>query len=226
MDLAHYYLAPGGATTLHWMETRVPAGATVSGTGTGTGPGTPTVYSKTFTFPGSTVLQQPELEYSMLVTFKGQFELRVDAIVQWTPRKSRFSIVPPGATRAVVRVDRGPNAKTGRVTVVTVTRRSTIDAVIARINGLAVANPGVEYCPLDIGSSMRISFYRANASDPYAVVTAHPTGCGLVTISEFSAGGAALGVGHDSGGSVITKFVATTLGIKDWTGFATLTSKR
>ncbi len=209
---------------LTWMETRVPAGATVSGTGTGSGPGTPNVYSKTFTFPGSSVLQQPELEYSMLVTFNGQFELRVDAIVQWTPRKSSYSIVPPGATRAVVRVDRGPNAKTGRVTVVTVTRRSTIDAVIAKINGLAVANPGVEYCPLDIGSSMRISFYRASTSDPYAVVTARPTGCGIVTISEFSANGIALGMGHDSGGSVITKFVATTLSIKDWSGFAALTS--
>lgn len=222
VDLTHFYLAPGGVTTLSWLEGRWPRGGTLSGTGTGTGPGTPTVHSETFYYPSSSVLSQPQLEYTMLVTFQGQFELRVDAIVVWTPQKSRFSIVPGGATSAVITVDRGPDVKTNRVTTVTLTRSSMIDAMISKVNNLPVALPGISNCPLDLGASMTISFWRVGGTKPYAVVTADPSGCGSVNISEFGPTSALLGVGHDSNGQSLAKFVATSLSIKNWTGMSAL----
>lgn len=222
VDLTHYYLAPGGVKTLSWLEGRWPRGGTLSGTGTGSGPGTPTVRSETFNYPSSPVLSQPQLEYTMLVTFQGQFELRVDAIVLWTPQKSRFSIVPAGATRAVVTVDRGPNVKTNRVTMVTLTRPATINAILSHVNDLPVVLPGISNCPLDLVASMVISFWRTGAAKPYAVVTADPSGCGSVNISEFGPNGALLGVGHDSNGQSLAKFVATSLSIKNWTGMSAL----
>jgi hypothetical protein len=146
----------------------------------------------------------------------------VDAIVVWAPQKSRFSIVLGGATRAVVTVDRGPNVKTDRVTMVTLTRPATINAILSKVNDLSVALSGIGFCPLDLGASMTISFWRVGATKPYAVVTADPSGCGSVNISEFGPTGALLGVGHDSNGQSLAKFVATSLSIKNWTGMSAL----
>jgi hypothetical protein len=217
-----YFLAPNGRAALDWVELRVPRGATVSGTGTGSGPGVATISSITFGFRAPSPLLQPELEYSMLITPHGQLGLRVDAIVTWTPRKSPFSIVATGAARVVVRVDRGPNVTSGRVTVRSVSDGRTIRSFISRINRLPVALPGVSFCPLDVGATMTLSFFRDGSPRPYAVVEADPAGCGSVAVSQYGAGGALLGVGHDSEGQSLATFVATALSITNWTGMAGL----
>jgi hypothetical protein len=219
VDLTRFYLVARGEWALAWLERHVPLGGTRSGWGTGSGPGTPTSHTVTFSFATPPTLAQAELWYSMVITPSGQLGLRVDADVLWTPRKSRFSLVASGATKVVVTMDRGLNVRSDRVTTVTVTDGRTIAAIRSAVDAAPVATPGVASCPVDVGARMTMSFWRDGATGPYAVAVADPGGCGSVTVTQF-AGGVTLGVGHDSGGRTLVQFVATALGIRNWTGLA------
>jgi len=99
---------------------------------------------------------------------------------------------------------------------VTVTSTVTIDAIRSAVNATPVATPGVASCPLDVGARMTLSFWRARATGPYAVVVADPGGCGGVTITQWRQG--RLGVGRDEGGGAVVRLVAAKLGITNWTG--------
>jgi len=222
VDLTRYYLAPNGVAALHWVKGHVPSGASITETGTGSGPGVATTYSRSFGFRSSRPYLTPTLEYSMLITPQGQLGIRLDAMVTWTPRKSPYSIVPSGARRVSVQVDRSGNVKVNRYTTLVVTKAATIRGFLAKVNGLPVASPGVRYCPLDLGASMTLSFSRVAPARPYATVSVDPMGCGSVTITQYDATGHQVGVAHDSGGSALARYVAKTLGIGDWTGMSAL----
>lgn len=222
VDVTRYHLVPHGASSLAWLQSTVPHGATISGSGSGSGPGVATTYSTTFSFRSTLSYLTPELEYSMVMTASGKLGLRVDAIVTWTPQKSRFSILAGSADRVVVTVDRSANVKVNRFTTLVVTKAATIRAFLARVNELPVALPGVMSCPLDLGATMTLSFSRAGQASPFAVVSIDPAGCGGVTITQFDANGRVLGVAGDAGGSGIARYVAMTLGVTNWTGMSAL----
>jgi hypothetical protein len=215
VDVARYYLLARESGSLAWFERHAPRGGVLSLSGSGNAPQT---YELTYRFPSTAVLVDPELEYSMQVNPSGLLGLRVDALVTWSPCKSPYSIVPAGARSVVVRVDRGPNASMDRVTTVTVTNRSTIEAFLARVNQLPVAPPGVRPCPLDLGASMTLSFRRGTVGHPYAIVRVDPGGCGEVTLSQFDRSGRRMGTGTDDGGYALARFVATSLSIMYWQG--------
>lgn len=218
VDLTRFYVIAQGQSALNWLESHVPVGGRRSEWGTGSGPGQPTSHTLAFSFVGSPVLSQAQLQYSMVISPSGDLGLRVDANVLWTPRKSPFSLVANGATTVVVTMDRGFNVRNGRVTTVTATSSDAIASIRTALNELPVATPGVVSCPLDVGALMTLTFWRSGATSPYAKVAADPGGCGAVTVSQFGSDGAVIGVGHDSGGSNFVRLVATRLSIKDWTG--------
>jgi len=222
VDVTRYFLAPNGVAALRWIQSHVPAGAKVAETGSGSGPNVATTYSIGFLFTSSRSYLTPTLEYSMLITPQGQLGMRLDAIVTWTPRKSPYSIVPSGARRVLVKVDRSGNVKVHRYTTLLVTASAMIRSFLAKVNRLPVANPGVRHCPLDLGASMTLSFSRVVPARPYAVVKIDPGGCGNVTITQYDATGHQIGVAQDSGGSALARYVATTLGIRDWAGMSAL----
>jgi hypothetical protein len=223
VDLTEFFLAPGGNRALNWLKAQVPKGGHTASSGSSSGPGTDDEEFLGFSFHGTTVLPNPALQYSMLITPKGQLGFRVDAMVAWTPQKSPYSIVPPGATEIAVTVNRGLNVTTNKITTVDVTDPLTISEFLAKVNELPVQLPGVEMCPNDVGSSMTLQFFLSGASTPYATVVADPAGCGAVTIKQFGANDALIGTAGDSGGGGLAKYIATVLGITNWSGMDSLT---
>jgi hypothetical protein len=217
---SHFYLAPKTAAANAWIKSHAPKGSTLSGTGSTSGPGYGPIKYYTFSFNSSGVLNVPELNFSVLPTSKGA-EIRVDAEVGYLPQKSKYAIVGSGATTMKVSATRSSSVTTDRTTEVDTTTAATITAAIAKVNGLEVALPGVHSCPVDLGATMTISFYKSSATSPYATVVADPEGCGQVTITQYSASGSVLGVGHDEGGGDISNYLATTLGITNWPGSTT-----
>jgi len=129
--------------------------------------------------------------------------------------KSTFATIGSGATKVVVRVDRGINAKVDRYQTVSTTNAGKIASFIAKINALPAATTSVEMCPMDVGATLTLRFYRSGAADPYASAVVDSGGCGFVTIYQYGTSGALLGTAGDSGGAAFAAFVATSLGIKN-----------
>lgn len=127
--------------------------------------------------------------------------------------KSRFADVASGATRVVVDVNRGLNAKANRHSVVTTTTPATIAAIIRRVNTLPPAPSVAEMCPMDVGATLTVNFFR-HAATPYAVVVADPGGCGRVSIRDYNANGTLEGSATAGGGAAFSAYVATVLHIK------------
>jgi hypothetical protein len=213
-----FYLAPHGQAALAWVEGLSLRGGRRTSYGTGSGPGQPTTHFVAFTFTSSAVLSGPQLEYSMLITPSGELGLRVDAVVVWTPQKPLSAFIAANASRVDVVVNRGYNVKQHRVSVYHVTSGSLIGAFTAHVNALGVATPGVFSCPVDVGATMTLSFFRQATTSPFATVVVDPGGCGSVTITQSRSAGPAAGVAHDAGGARFAAYVAGALSIPDWTG--------
>ncbi len=90
--------------------------------------------------------------------------------------------VAGGATRLVVRVDRGPDAPGPRYSASSTSDRSIIDRLIAGVDALPAAVVGTTGCPVDLGARVVLLFFRDGTDHPYAVVVADPQGCGDVAV--------------------------------------------
>jgi len=217
VDVTEYFLAPAGDAARQWLDARVPRGGTFSGSGSSSGPGTDDVTYLSFSFPTAASFLKDELQYSMLITAKGDLGLRVDADVTWTPRKSKYSIVAPGATKVVVIADRGLNVHHDTVSS---TDRATINAFVTRVDELPASTPGVFHCPVDFGATLTVRFFRTGDHHPYAAVNAQSGGCGDVTVLQYNGAARLLGSTTVSGGTAFAAFVATTMHIAHWGGAA------
>jgi hypothetical protein len=126
--------------------------------------------------------------------------------------KPRDATVPSGATRIVVKVNRGLNAKTDRYSTYATTKAATISAIIERANALPKAPPAGEMCPMDVGATLTLSFSRHGAT-PYAIVVADPGGCGTVSLRDYSANHSLASSATAGGGAAFCAYVATQLHI-------------
>jgi hypothetical protein len=127
-----------------------------------------------------------------------------------TPRSADIG---SGATRIVVQVNRGLNATTNRYSTYINTDQATIGAIIERVHALPKAPPRGEMCPMDVGATLTLSFYR-HAAHPYAVVIADPGGCGTVSIRDYNANASLDGSASVGGGAQFSSYVAAQLHIK------------
>jgi hypothetical protein len=127
--------------------------------------------------------------------------------------KSRHADVGAGATRLVVHVNRGLNAKTDRYSRYATSNEATVAAIIDHVNDLPKAPSRGEMCPMDVGAKLTLSFYR-HASKPYAIVIADPGGCGPVSIRDYNASDTLEGSAAVGGGGAFSNYVATQLHIK------------
>lgn len=213
VDETAFYLATPGTSALAWTYARTPMGASVTSTGSGGGPGSGEEKEITYNFASTSLLPSPELEYSMMMTPQKSLEIRVDAIVAYTPRKSLLAVVRTGAVMVKVVVNRGMNTPTNRVTTAATTNGATIADFLSEVNALPAAVPGVMSCPFDDGSSVSLDFYTAHAAHAYAVVVTNSGGCGTVRITQWNARGQRLGATIVSGGVTFATNVAKAMGI-------------
>jgi hypothetical protein len=214
VDLSKFYLVPDAARALTWIHNEKIDGRASSGTGSSSGPGSGNETDVTFSFATTSILSQRTIEYSLLPVAHGELEVRVDAVVTYLAQKSRFAIVASGAVKVVAVVDRGLNAKHDRFSTYMSTNTRTIDELLTKVNDLPPAlSPGV-LCPVDMGASVTLRFYRAGATTPYAVVVADSGGCGPVAIDSYDALDALMGSAHVAGGVALSAFVAKTFDIK------------
>lgn len=213
VDFTKFYLVPNAARSLAWFRDVKIDGHAHSSWGTSGGPGSGNESEVAFSFAATSLLQQRMLEYSLLPVPHNQLEVRIDALVSYAARKSIYSIVAGGAVKVGVVVNRGSNAKHGRVSKYATTSTTTINELITKVNDLPPAISGVFSCPADFGASITLRFFRAGATTPYAVVVADPGGCGTVTIRDYDAMDAELGSTQVSGGYQLGQFIATTFHI-------------
>ncbi len=131
-----------------------------------------------------------------------------------TPRATApHTYVAAGASRLVVQVNRGLNAKTDRFSTYATTNATIIGAIVVRVNALPKAPSSGEMCPMDVGAKLTLSFFR-HSSKPYAVVIADPGGCGGVAIHDYNANHTLSGSASLGGGTALSTYVATHLHIK------------
>jgi hypothetical protein len=126
--------------------------------------------------------------------------------------KSHDAQIGSGATRLVARVNRGLNAKTDRYSTYATTNSATIDAIIKRVDALPKALSSGEMCPMDVGATLTLSFYR-HSSTPYAIVVADPGGCGPVSVREYNVNDSLQSSAAVGGGNAFSTYVATQLHI-------------
>jgi hypothetical protein len=214
VDLTKYVLAPDAAKALAWFHREKIKGHVRTSWGTSGGPGSGNETEFTFSLGSTSLLQQRLIEYSLLPVARDALEVRVDALVSWFARKSPYAIVASGAVKVIVVVNRGLNAKHDRTSTYASTNTNTIDELLAKINGLQPMIESIMNCPLDVGASVTMRFYRAGATTPYAVVVADPGGCGPVTVNAYDAMDTQIGSAHLAGGVTLSQFVAKKFGIK------------
>lgn len=218
-DAAEFFEAAHGAAATSWLNRVRVGGAVHTGSGSSAGPGSFNATFVSFSFPATSILQQPQLEYTMIATARGALEVRVDAEVQWTPRKSKYSQIPGDATKVVVTVDNHAlNGDRGVTTTTDSSNPADLKLLVTAINSLPAMNPGLMFCPFDNGSTVTLAFFVADSSTPYARVVAVPGGCGSVSISQYAADGTLLGATKVGGGTTLARFVAQTLHVKAASG--------
>jgi hypothetical protein len=207
---AKFYTAPSASAALTWLKSRRLQGHLPTSSGT-----TGSTRAQIYMLTGTTVLLQPQVVYIALLKPNGTLEFSVNASVWWRSQKPALAVVPPGATKLIVKLNRGVNAKTDRTASATTTNKSQIASIIAHINNLQAPSPLPTACPADFGAKLTMSFYRGGAKEPYSVVVADPAGCGQVTISQYTNAHVRTSASDVTGGVALSTFVATQVGIKD-----------
>lgn len=204
-----FFVAPSAATSLAWLKGRSLDGHAPTSSGR-SGNTTAQVYLLNDT----AVLEQPEVVYIALTKANGTLEYSVTASVWWRLQKPALAVVPGGATKLVVTLNRGLNVKVDRTSSATSDSSSQITSIIDHINTLQEPSPLPTNCPLDVGATLTMKFYRSGAKNPYSVVVADPGGCGTVTVSQYR-GTTRTAANDVTGGVNLSKFVAGQLELKD-----------
>jgi hypothetical protein len=204
-----FYIAPSATTALDWLKSQHLEGHSATAIGT-----SGAEHTQAFLLNRSSYFLQPKVVYIALVKSDGTLEFSVSASVWWEAQ--RTPAMAGGASRLTVKLNRGLNAPTAHRTQSAATSTvSLINAVISRVNALQVASPLPRSCPNDVGSSLSMSFYRKGSAQPYATVTVDPSGCGVVTITQYNADHVITSTGDVSEGHQLSDFVAPRLGLTD-----------
>jgi hypothetical protein len=212
IDIARFYLAGPKSQGVSWLNARKPVGGTVEGY-----EGTDRANLEwSYFFPSTPILEQSELQYTKRILPDGNVEFRIDAQVAWSPQKSRFSIIPSGAT--LVEAVYSPGSEQARPVPRRLSARTTSALTIAtirrEINALPVAYPGVVSCPFQGTGSVTVRFFKTPHARAFATVFFASNSCGEVRVSQYSSTHRLLGTGDDGGGYGRVPSVNKLLGIK------------
>jgi hypothetical protein len=125
------------------------------------------------------VLSTRWLVIEVVALANGSTALRVDAQVVWITPRPASERIPAGVDRLTVSVVRARRSIQGPVTV---TARNRIRRARSLVDGLPLAQPGVSACPVDLGITVRLTFY-GRSNRPLAVAGVDPGGCQNVSLT-------------------------------------------
>lgn len=188
VDEHTWWLVPAGpAEALTYVCAHLPAGTALDDFGGGLeGPDVPENENAGFTVPGN----PGTLAVHVVRLPNGSTALRADAQVVWISPRPASDVLPAGAhlLRIAVHSPSGhhlgsfaPEPLLERLPS-KVTSAARIQEIVALLNGLRVAQPGVRSCPLDRGGDVLLSFYASANAAPLALADINLGGCGGVSV--------------------------------------------
>jgi hypothetical protein len=184
VDSHAWWVLPGVRNeVLAYIRTHPPAGTTIAFSGSAATRGSTTSESIAFAWPPiADTLGMRWLVITVVQLPGGQTGLRADAQVVWiTPRPASETI--PGAQLLRISVHSAIAVNQPHQRSLRFTSGHKIAQVIALLNSLPVAQPGVTNCPADFGISIRLAFYPTSRDSPSAVAEIDPQGCGGVGLT-------------------------------------------
>jgi hypothetical protein len=181
VDRHAFWRVPGAPqTAIAWIRAHPPAGSSgVFTSGVSSVHFVPYAWSVSFSFPVKPgVLRSKTLGVVVTAARGGGTAVRADAELVWTVVRPGWERVPAGVRAVTITDDRlGEPAGSPR----TVTDPAQVNRIVALVNGLPRAQPGVFSCPADMGPLVGLSFLPAPGAVPVAVASADGSGCGIVT---------------------------------------------
>ena len=170
---------PGSrAEVMAYIRGHPPSGSTLISSGSGGGRGSTAFESVTFAWPAvAGVLSMRWLVLTAAQLPHGSTALRVDAEVVWVTPRPASERIPAGARRLNVSVTSSLKGNLAAQRPFGVASGKRIEGVVALLNALPAAPPGVRSCPDDPGIRLRLAFYQPDAASPSTVATIDPYGC-------------------------------------------------
>jgi hypothetical protein len=198
VDVHRVWRVPGNPQqVINFIEQHRPAGSQ-QGAGSESGfsrskRGPAVVDSATIVFgfpssPGATIVR--ELAVEAFRIRGGGSALRADGEAGWIVPRSAAERIPAGTERVVARTVKPPTARTGQpnaghrvqLRTIVVTSPARIKGLVATINSLPLAQPGVFRCLNGPGYRLRFTFYSASAATPAADAVFNPV-CGRIRLT-------------------------------------------
>jgi hypothetical protein len=195
VDVHAWWLVPGDPVeALDYVCTHLPAGTLSSATVEGGVGGSNTPENEIGAFdvpgnPGTLVIWAVRLP-------NGSTALRADAQVVWITPRAVSTTIPSGAHllsisahSESVRADGALIPESSVLSLLErlpsqVTSAARIEAVVALLNGLRVRQPGLTFCPADLGATgVELSLYASPGAAPLAVADIEPEGCARVSLA-------------------------------------------
>lgn len=180
-----WWVLPGvRSKVLAYIRTHPPAGTTIAFSGSAATHGRTTSESVAFAWPPiADVLGMRWLVITVVQIPGGPTGLRADAQVVWITPRPVSEAIPGGAHLLRISVNSVIAANQPHQRPLRVTSAHKIAQVIALLNSLPAAQPGVTSCPADFGISVRLAFYPTPRATPSAVAEIDPQGCGGVGLT-------------------------------------------
>jgi hypothetical protein len=185
VDSHAWWVLPGvRSEVLAYIRVHPPAGTTIAFSGSAATRGRTMSESLAFAWPPiAGVLGMRWLVITVVQLPGGQTGLRADAQVVWITPRPISEAIPGGAQLLRISVHSVIAANQPRQRPLRFTSAHKIAQVIALLNSLPAAQPGVTSCPADFGISVRLAFYPAPRASPSAVAEIDPQGCGGVRLT-------------------------------------------
>jgi hypothetical protein len=160
-----------------------PGGSVLVSSGNGGTRGLTSVESVTFAWPAVPgVLSTRWLVLTAAQLPHGSTGLRADTQVVWVTLRPASERIPAGRRRLSVSVTSALKGNLAAQRPFSVVSAQRIEGIVALLNSLPAAQPGVRSCPDDPGIRLRLAFYQPDAASPSAVATIDPYGCGGVQL--------------------------------------------
>lgn len=206
VDAYATWVVPAPPTAvLAWARQRAAAAGLVQqASGGSSGPG---FKAQGLAFVRQTGSLTPGIQVSVQAAGQGKSVVRYDAMVIWLPPRPAAEDLPSGVTR--VQVDLLSGTPQEAVASATVTATGEVDQLVALVNGLPTAAPGVSDCPAERGQEVRLTFVGPGKTS----VTVSQGSCGFV---RFGARGRYPSLTDP--GDALWKTAATLAGRPGWTG--------
>lgn len=180
-----WWTVPGSrAEVMAYVRGHPPNGSALISWGSGDTRGLTSFESVTFAWPAvAGVLSTRSLVLTAVQLPHGSTGLRADTQVVWVTPRPASERIPAGARRLDVSVTSSLKGNLAPQRPFSVASAQRIEAIVALLNALPAAQPGVRACPDDPGIRLALAFYQPDAASPSAVATIDPYGCGGVRLT-------------------------------------------